>query len=149
MINEPTCYKNPLNPLCIDLLLTENVNSFQKTFVSDFHKLIDAMKKSRMPKEKPNIKCRKCKILLKKKFEKDILNKINVARKHSKLVNLKNCLLVYCTDAFCNKCHNLYNKSDAFSNNCCRSTHFVITVSNCNNTVVFPNKKTDAFCNKF
>ena len=67
LINEPTCYKNPLNPLYIDLLLTENVNSFQKTFVCDFHKLIDAMKKSRIPKEKPNIKCRKCKILLKKK----------------------------------------------------------------------------------
>ena len=45
LISEPTCYKNPLNPSCIDLFLTNNINSFQKTFVSetglsDFHKLI-------------------------------------------------------------------------------------------------------------
>ena len=33
LINEPTCYKNPLNPSCIDLFLANNVNSFQKTFV--------------------------------------------------------------------------------------------------------------------
>ena len=44
LINEPTCYKNSLNPSCIDLFLTNNTNSFQKTFVmetrhSDFHKL--------------------------------------------------------------------------------------------------------------
>ena len=51
LINEPTCYKNPLNSSCIDLFLTNNVNSFQKTFLSetglsDFHKLIGTMKKS-------------------------------------------------------------------------------------------------------
>ena len=34
--HEPTCYKNPLNSSCIDLLLTNNVNNFQKTFFSDF-----------------------------------------------------------------------------------------------------------------
>ena len=45
LINEPTCYKKSLNnPSCIDLFLTNNANSFQKTFVmekrlSDFHKL--------------------------------------------------------------------------------------------------------------
>ena len=60
LINEPTCYKNPLNPSCIDLFLTNNVNSFQKTFVSetglsDFHKLIGTMMKSHIPKQKPGI----------------------------------------------------------------------------------------------
>ena len=60
LINEPTCYKNPLNPSCIDLFLTNNVNSFQKTFVSetglsDFHKLIGRVMKSPIPKQKPNI----------------------------------------------------------------------------------------------
>ena len=54
LINEPTCYENPLNSSCIDLFLTNNVNSFQKTFVSetglsDFHKLIATMKKSHIP----------------------------------------------------------------------------------------------------
>lgn len=43
LINEPNCYKNPLNPSWIDLFFINNVNSFQKTFVletdiSDFHK---------------------------------------------------------------------------------------------------------------
>ena len=28
LISEPTCYKNPLNPSCKDLFLTNNVNSF-------------------------------------------------------------------------------------------------------------------------
>ena len=44
LLNEPTCYKNPLNPSCIDQFLSNNTNSFQKTFVmetelSDFNKL--------------------------------------------------------------------------------------------------------------
>ena len=57
LIDEPTFYKNPLNPSYIDLLLTNNVNSFQKTFVSetglsDFHILIGTMKKSHTPKTK-------------------------------------------------------------------------------------------------
>ena len=38
------CYKNSLNPSCIDLFLTNNAISFQKTFVMetrppDFHRL--------------------------------------------------------------------------------------------------------------
>ena len=50
MIKEPTCYKNPLNPSCIDLIITNRPNSFQDTNVietglSDFHKLtISVMK---------------------------------------------------------------------------------------------------------
>ena len=40
LINEPTCYKNNLNPSCIDLFLTTNVNSSQKTFVSETGLLI-------------------------------------------------------------------------------------------------------------
>lgn len=44
LINKPTCYKNPLDPSCIDQFLTNNANSFQKTFVmekglSNFSKL--------------------------------------------------------------------------------------------------------------
>ena len=33
MIKQPTCYKNPDNPTCIDLLLTIAPRSFQSTFV--------------------------------------------------------------------------------------------------------------------
>ena len=45
IIKQPTCFKNPSNPLCIDLFLTNNVNCFQKfsvfeTGLSDFYKFI-------------------------------------------------------------------------------------------------------------
>ena len=59
-VTEPTCYKNPLNPSCIDLFLTNNVNSYKKTYVSetdlsDFHKSIGTVIKSHIPKQRPNI----------------------------------------------------------------------------------------------
>ena len=43
LIKDPTCYKNPQNPSCIYLILTNRPNSFQHTMVietglSDFHK---------------------------------------------------------------------------------------------------------------
>ena len=46
----PTFYKNSLKPSCIDPFLTNNINSFQKTFVSEtglsgFRKLIGTMEK--------------------------------------------------------------------------------------------------------
>ena len=45
LVKEPTCYKNPNNPSCTDLFLTNCARSFHKTCVfetglSDFHKLI-------------------------------------------------------------------------------------------------------------
>ena len=44
LVKDPTCYKNPENPSCIDLILTNRQNSFRDTIVietglSDFHKL--------------------------------------------------------------------------------------------------------------
>ena len=44
LIKEPTCYKNALNPTCIDLILTNKFNKFQnsktiETGLSDFHKM--------------------------------------------------------------------------------------------------------------
>ena len=41
LIKEPTCYKNPQNPSCIDLILTNSPYSFQsscviETGLSDF-----------------------------------------------------------------------------------------------------------------
>ena len=45
LIRIPTCYKNPANPACIDLMLTNSNRSFQnsctiETGLSDFHKMI-------------------------------------------------------------------------------------------------------------
>ena len=44
LIKEPTCYKNPLNPSSIDVILTNKFRSFQdsraiETGLSDFHKM--------------------------------------------------------------------------------------------------------------
>ena len=44
LIKEPTCYKNPENPSCIDLILTKNPECFQspsgvETDLSDFHRM--------------------------------------------------------------------------------------------------------------
>ena len=50
LIKEPTCYKNPQNPSCIDLILTNSPYSFQNSFaietgLSDFHEMtVTAMK---------------------------------------------------------------------------------------------------------
>ena len=45
IIKEPTCYKNPDNPTCIDLILTNCPKNFQEsstleTGLSDFHKMV-------------------------------------------------------------------------------------------------------------
>ena len=45
LVKHPTCFKNPENPSCIDLLLTNRPLSFQTTTVietglSDFHKMV-------------------------------------------------------------------------------------------------------------
>ena len=80
LISEPTCYKKTLSPSCKNLFLTNNVNSFQTTFVSetglsDFHKLVGMMMKSQILKQKPSIiKYRKYKHFNKYKFEKEILH---------------------------------------------------------------------------
>ena len=52
LIKQPTCYKNPNNPTCIDLILSNTPRSFQSTCVietglSDFHLMtLAVMKKS-------------------------------------------------------------------------------------------------------
>ena len=49
--NTPACFKNPENPSCIDLLLTNSKNDFDETvvlesFPFDFHKLAMSVLKS-------------------------------------------------------------------------------------------------------
>ena len=60
LIKEPTCFKNPQNPACIDLILTNKLLSFKNTYVieaglSDFHKLIVGVMKMHFPKMKPQV----------------------------------------------------------------------------------------------
>ena len=60
LVKDPTCYKNPENPSCIDLILTNRLNSFQDTRVfetglSDFHKLTATVLKTCFKKKPPKI----------------------------------------------------------------------------------------------
>ena len=60
LIKEPTCYKNPQNPSCIDLILTNSPYSFQsscviETGLSDFHKMTVTVMKTTYEKLKPRI----------------------------------------------------------------------------------------------
>ena len=58
MVKVPTCFKNPDNPSCIDLFVTNSYRSFMKTMavstgLSDFHKMIVTVMRSTFPKAKP------------------------------------------------------------------------------------------------
>ena len=58
LVNEKTCFKNPDNPSCIDLFLTNNCYSFQETTVvstglSDFHTMPVTVLKTKFQKNKP------------------------------------------------------------------------------------------------
>ena len=59
-IKEPTCFKNPENLTCIDLILANKPLNFKTTYVieaglSDFHKMIVAMMKMHFPKINPQV----------------------------------------------------------------------------------------------
>ena len=58
LVKEPTCFKNPENPSCIDLFITNQPMSFQNTGVlnigcSDFHKMTITVMKTKFNKSKP------------------------------------------------------------------------------------------------
>ena len=58
IINEPTCYKNIMNPSTIDLILTNKSRSFQNsttidTGLSDHHKMTVTVMKQYFPKQTP------------------------------------------------------------------------------------------------
>ena len=63
LIRESTCYKNPENPFCIDIFLTNYSNSFQnsrvvETGLSDFYRMIVTVMKTffyRLPPKKDTI----------------------------------------------------------------------------------------------
>ena len=58
--NEPTCFKNPNNFSCIDLILANTIKSFQETQVfetgiSEFHIFLKPSKMTPPPQKKNNI----------------------------------------------------------------------------------------------
>ena len=58
--NTTTCFKNPENPFCIDLLLTNSKNTFDEVLVlesglSDFHKIVVSVLKRYFKKEAPKV----------------------------------------------------------------------------------------------
>ena len=58
LITQPTCYKNPLNPSSIDVILTNKMKSFQnsttiETGLSDHHKLTITILKHHVEKRAP------------------------------------------------------------------------------------------------
>ena len=59
-MKEPACYKNPENPSCIELFLTNRPRTFQcttaiETGISDFHKLVVTVLKTFYKKQRPKI----------------------------------------------------------------------------------------------
>ena len=60
LIKEPTCYRNPEKPTCIDLISTNCPRQFQamltlETGLSDFHKMTVAASKSEFSHQKPKM----------------------------------------------------------------------------------------------
>ena len=60
IIREKTCFKNPNNPSCIDLIITNRLKRFQNSMVietrlSDFHKMCITVMKIYYSKEKPTV----------------------------------------------------------------------------------------------
>ena len=82
LLNKPTCYKNPTNPWCVDLILTNRPRSFQnfctfKTRLSDFHRKTLTVLKSSFAKQKPRIlNCRNYKFFNNTLFRDQVLNEL-------------------------------------------------------------------------
>ena len=60
IVKDKTCFKNPINPTCIDLIITNRPKSFQEsevieTGLSDFHKMSLTVMKMFYNKQKPKI----------------------------------------------------------------------------------------------
>ena len=60
IVKDKTCFKNPINPTCIDLVITNRPKPFQEpevieTGISDFHKMSLTVMKVLCNKQKPKI----------------------------------------------------------------------------------------------
>ena len=83
LIKQPTCYKNPLHPKCIDLILTNVPRSFQTTCVietglSDFHLMTLTVMRKRFKKLKARvINYRSYKHFWNEVFRENLLGKLS------------------------------------------------------------------------
>ena len=83
LIKQPTCYKNPSRPTCIDLILTNVLCSFQSTSVietglSDYHLMtLTVMKKSFKKFQARTINYRSYKHFSNDTFSKDLMDKLS------------------------------------------------------------------------
>ena len=83
LIKSPTCFKNPNNPSCIDIILTNSPNSFQNTLtvdtgLSDFHHMTLTVLKAQFPKMKPKkIAYRDYKKFSNDSFRNELLNELS------------------------------------------------------------------------
>ena len=81
-VKQKTCLKNPENPSCIELILTNSPRSFQnsnvfETGLPDFHKLTTTVLKHYFPKLKPQIvNCRDYRNFHNEEFRAQLDNKI-------------------------------------------------------------------------
>ena len=82
LVKSPTCFKNPDNPSCIDLFLTNRPKSFHgtrtlETGLSDFDKMVITILKLHYKKQKPKIiQYRKYKNFSNDSFKSDLNNEL-------------------------------------------------------------------------
>ena len=83
LITEATCFKNPINPSSIDLILTNKIRSSQNTTIletglSDHHKMVITILKTCVPKQTPTvIKYRDYRQFKGQYFAEDLQNEIS------------------------------------------------------------------------
>ena len=83
LVKNPTCFKNPVRPSCIDLILTNKRKSFQpcvllETGISDFHKMVVTVLKQYIKKKESRIiKYRNHKNFCNDSFRTQLLNELN------------------------------------------------------------------------
>ena len=116
--NTSTCFKNPENPSCIDILLTKSKTNFDETLVlesglSDFHKLVVPILKIYFKKEAPTVIIyRDYKYFANEKFSNELENEL------SKIGSLT---LNY--DIFKNVCMDVVNKHAPLKRKYMRANH--------------------------
>ena len=78
----PTCFKNPINPSSIDLMLTNKRKNFQNTIaletgLSDHHKMTVSVMRSCFPKHSPTlVKYRNYKNFMRENFRNELQYKL-------------------------------------------------------------------------
>ena len=98
LIRQPTCYKNPSNPVCIDLIFTNVPRSFQSTCVvetglSDFHLMtLTVMRKSFKKHQPKRINYRSYKKFSIEKYKETLINNLS----EENFINNDDCFQRFC-----------------------------------------------------